>query len=462
MGNAPDNKSLRESGPRSRAPVMSPGVQDLLQDMEKSLAGGTVPLTIFNNPELYEAELEQIFGRCWVFVAHESEIPKPNDYVLRYIGEDAWIVARHSSGQVNVLFNSCMHRGTQVCRADKGNAAYFRCPYHGWTYSNAGELVGMPQRSTVYKTLELDRFGLHKAAKVESYRGLIFANLDPDCAPLAEYLGDMRWYLDLHLGLGGGGMEVVGEPNRWRIAADWKLGGDNFSGDSYHTQSLHSSISEMNLIPKGGVGTGGAFDVHVTEISGHSTSMRRTGPGTDTLFLYPAELKRELTMPDLQPEQQEMARRSMLHTGHVFPNLSFIHIPAVDRPGGEPATYLSLRQWHPKGAGRMEAWSWVLSPKVTADAYRKKAVKVAVASFSPSGNFEQDDMIVWSSISRSARSIPARRGQAYLNYQMGMEGMSEASQMPEWPGPGTAWNTNLEEGVQRTFYGHWLRRMLQR
>ena len=433
--------------------------QALLKEMERGLAEGIVPLAIFNEPELYEAELEQIFGRCWMFVAHESELPKPNDFVQRYIGEDSWIVTRGESGKVSVLFNACMHRGTQVCRGDKGNAKYFRCPYHGWTYANSGELVGMPQRSLVYKRLELEKFGLRRAAQVDSYRGLIFANLDPEAEPLADYLGDMRWYLDLHLGLGGGGMEVVGEPNRWRIAADWKLGGDNFSGDSYHTQSLHASIAEHGLIPKGGVGTGGAFDVHVAEISGHSTSMRRTGPGTDTLFGYPTELKRELTMPDLQPAQREIALGSMLHTGHVFPNLSFIHIPAVDSAGGEPATYLSLRQWHPKGAGRMEAWSWILAHKATSPDYRRKAVKVAAASFSPSGNFEQDDMSVWSSISRSARSIPSRRRQTWLNYQMGMEGMGEAKRITDWPGPGIAWNTNLEEGVQRTFYGHWLRRM---
>jgi phenylpropionate dioxygenase-like ring-hydroxylating dioxygenase large terminal subunit len=319
-------------------------------------------------------------------------------------------------------------------------------------------LVAVPQKSRAYKGLAIERLGLHRAAHVDSYRGLIFANLDPDAPPLADYLGDFRWYLDLHLGLGGG-MDVIGEPNRWRIDADWKTAAENFCGDSYHTQTLHRSISEQNLIPKGGVGTGGTFDVHITEISGHATSMRRTGPGTNTLFGYPDDLKRHLTMPDLSESQREIARGSLLHTGTVFPNLSFIHLPAIDSPERQSVSYFGLRQWQPKGPGRMEAMSWVLVPRVASADYRRRAYKASVASFGPSGNFEQDDTIVWSSIARAAKTLPARRGAAKLNFQMGMDGMSEAARLSDWPGPGEAWNTNLEEGVQRTFFRHWLRAM---
>lgn len=434
-------------------------VSAILDDVRRNLPDGFVPLNIFNNRDLYEAELEKIFGNCWLFVAHESEIPNVDDFVLRYIGEDSWIISRQEDGQIKALFNSCIHRGTQICRADKGASKYFMCPYHGWRYASNGNLVGMPQRRVAYKGLDFSKNGLHRAPHVDTYRGLIFVNLDPNAMPLGDYLGGMRWYLDLHLGLGAGGMEVIGEPNRWRIQGDWKLGGDNFAGDSYHTQTLHGSIAEANLIPSGGTGTGGSFDLHITEIDGHSTSMRRTGPGTNTVFGYPEDLKRQFDMSGLKEDQKEIARGSLLHTGHVFPNFSFIHMPSLDSPGGEQATFLSIRQWQPKGAGAMEAWSWTLVPKNASSDYKRRAVKNAVANFSPSGNFEQDDTIVWSSISRAASSILARRGLTHLNVQMGMEGISEAAITPDWPGPGIAWNTNLEEGVQRTYYHHWLRRM---
>jgi len=447
----------RATGTLATRPL-SPRLREVLDHARRHVEDGLVPLVLFNDPEIYGAELDRVFARCWIFVAHESEIANPGDYLQRAIGEDPWIVTRDAAGKIHVLFDSCIHHGAQICRGEKGNTTYFECPYHGWTYDTAGHLVAVPQKNRAYKGLATEKLGLHQAAHVDVYRGLIFANLDPEAEPLRDHLGDFRWYLDLHLGLGGG-MEVIGEPNRWRVDADWKTAAENFCGDSYHTQTLHRSIGELNLIPKGGVGTGGTFDVHITDISGHATSMRRTGPGTNTLFGYPEELKRQLTMPDLSEGQREVARGSLLHTGTVFPNLSLIHLPAIDSPNRESVSYLGLRQWQPKGPGRMEAVSWVLVPKAASADYRMRAYKASAASFGPSGNFEQDDTIVWSSVARAAKSVLARRGVAMLNFQMGMPGMSEAALLPDWPGPGTAWNTNLEEGVQRTFFRHWLQSM---
>ena len=438
---------------------MSPRLRAILDDSERAMAEGLVPLRILNDEEVYRAELDRIFGRCWVFVAHESEIPDPGDFVQRYIGEDPFIVSRDAAGDVHVLFNSCIHHGAEVCRAEKGNATQFECPYHGWTYDSAGSLIGVPQRTRAYKGFDTEGLALHRAAQIDTYRGLIFACLDPDAPSLESYLGDFRWYLDVHLGLGGGGMTVIGEPNRWRIEADWKTAAENFCGDSYHTQTLHRSISEMGLVAKGAVGSGAAFDIHVTEISGHASSLRRTGPGTDTLFGYPDPLKQSLTMPDLSEAQRDLARGSQLHVGNVFPNLSYIHIPAIDSPDRPSVTYLGLRQWQPKGPGRIEAVSWVLVPRAASEEYRQRAYKAAIASFSPSGNFEQDDAIVWSSIARNAKSILARRGIARMNFKMGLNGIGEAEIIDDWPGPGTAWDSNLEEGTQRTLFRHWLRAM---
>src|SRR5437867_3425842 len=203
-------------------PRISPRLRDLLDDVDRSLEEGLVPLRIYNDPELYELELERIFARCWVCVAHESEIPNPGDYVLRTIGEDPWIVIRDDNGDVHVLFNSCRHRGTQVCGADQGNTDLFRCPYHGWTYDNSGALVVVPERLEAYKMLDLREWGLHQAPQMDTYQGLIFACLDPEAPSLADYLGDFTWYMDLSFGMAKGGMEVVGEPNRWVMAGDWK------------------------------------------------------------------------------------------------------------------------------------------------------------------------------------------------------------------------------------------------
>lgn len=105
---------------------------------------GMIPARVYSDPEIFEVEKHQVFARAWMFMAHESEIPEPGDYVVRRIVDDSFIVVRDERWAVHVLFNMCLHRGMQVCRSEAGNASHFRCPYHAWTYKNSGDLVGVP------------------------------------------------------------------------------------------------------------------------------------------------------------------------------------------------------------------------------------------------------------------------------------------------------------------------------
>src|SRR5437762_9246241 len=157
-------------------------------DLEK----GTVDRRIFSDAEIYQLELEQIFARAWNFMAHESQIPNPGDFFQTYIGEDRVIVVRDKDGGLNALLNTCRHRGNAVCRAEEGHATSFMCTYHGWTYDLQGKLVGVPGFKDYYhEDLNRDEWGLVSAAKVDSYKGFVFATLDPEAPTLDEYLGDV-------------------------------------------------------------------------------------------------------------------------------------------------------------------------------------------------------------------------------------------------------------------------------
>ena len=88
--------------------------------------------------------MNKVFGGTWTFLAHESEVPKPNDFVRKKLGLRPIIVTRDRSGAFHALLNRCTHRGATVCRQDSGSARRFTCPYHNWSFENTGALVGVP------------------------------------------------------------------------------------------------------------------------------------------------------------------------------------------------------------------------------------------------------------------------------------------------------------------------------
>ena len=86
---------------------------------------GSLDRRIFTDEQVYQEELEKIFGRTWLNISHDSLVPNPNDFFLSYMGEDPVIVTRDSKGQLHVFLNMCRHRGNRVVRADDGNAKNF-------------------------------------------------------------------------------------------------------------------------------------------------------------------------------------------------------------------------------------------------------------------------------------------------------------------------------------------------
>ena len=97
--------------------------------------------SLYTDPRIFADELARIWYRTWVYVGHLSEIPEPGDYVRKNIGLQDVIMTRDADGRVHLLLNRCAHRANLVCEAGRGNSKSFRCPYHGWTYRNTGELI---------------------------------------------------------------------------------------------------------------------------------------------------------------------------------------------------------------------------------------------------------------------------------------------------------------------------------
>ena len=195
--------------------------------------------SLYRDPEIFEEEMDRIFNRTWVWVAHESQIAKAGDFLTTYVGRQPVIVNRDRSGQIRVMVNRCRHRGATVCEARHGNAAGFVCPYHAWTYGQDGSLRGVPLPKG-YKNFNKAEYGLVQL-RVESYAGLVFATFNHDIEPLDTYLGRAKPWIDLFMKQGGGfPVKTMGE-HRFSFPGNWKIQLENTT-DAYHFPIVHKSF----------------------------------------------------------------------------------------------------------------------------------------------------------------------------------------------------------------------------
>ena len=199
---------------------------------------------IYTEEPIFRAEMTKIFGAVWVYLAHESQIPEPDDFVRAKLGLRPIIVTRDSSGRIRALYNRCTHRGSTVCRQDSGKAKSFQCPYHGWTFLNSGKLAGVPWPDGYADDFSDAKFNLAQVPRVESYRGFIFGTLNMDAPPLADYLGPVAKPIDEWLDRHPGGRVRLCNANRLKANANWKLIYDN-SADGYHVVFSHRSLLAM-------------------------------------------------------------------------------------------------------------------------------------------------------------------------------------------------------------------------
>ncbi|MFP5517152.1 MAG: Rieske 2Fe-2S domain-containing protein, partial [Alphaproteobacteria bacterium] len=239
---------------------------DELIDVERR----EVQIRTLSDHELYDLEMERIFGKAWLLLGHETEIPNPNDFVLRSMGEDQVIVARARDGEIHVSLNVCPHRGMRVCRSDSGNLPVHRCVYHGWAFRPDGAFIGSPvEREKMHGEIRTKAELSLKKARVTVYGGLIFATWDQDGPSFEEFLGDMKWYYDMLFCRTDRGLEVLGPPQRFVLDANWKAASEQSASDGFHTLTLHQWLGEIAGFGNGDLTTS-MYGVEVTSRLGHS------------------------------------------------------------------------------------------------------------------------------------------------------------------------------------------------
>ena len=225
---------------------------------------------------------------------------------------------------------------------------------------------------------------------------------------------------------------------------NWKAGFDGF-GDDYHLITLHRSLFEIGAITIPFAAN--ILGHHVITGGGHNTTISIAPSDESAFWGYPEEFAEHYSFDKLDTLQADLARRSRVLVGTVFPNFSYLVIPLTGTAGQPANAFAQVRLWQPRGDGTMEAWSWTLVPKSASDEFREQ-------TFGSAGVFDQDDGVAGRGMNRTSTSIFGRSMK--LNYQAGFR-VGTAAPIEDWQGPGLATSHRYEENSYRYTIRQWSR-----
>ena len=345
---------------------------------------------VYSDPELFELEQKFIFERTWNFLALESQIGKPNDFVTGHIGRTPVLVARGSKGRLGAFVNVCRHKGALLCADEEGNSKYHVCPYHGWAYDSSGRNVDIKDRKTgsYPPSFDAEDHNLVPLAKLAAYRGFVFGSLSSDVPALEDFLGDMRFFIDVVADQGPDGVEFVPGRSVYTYRGNWKLQLDN-GLDPYHLTTTHLSYMDLQARRRGGAGhlearqydwakrnsaDGGTFAL----AHGHAATWLEQ-PEPEKRPIFPALSEIRARVGELRASWMLKARNV-----HVFPNMQIAD-----------AITLMLRTFRPLAPDRTEMKSWCLAPAGEAAELRAWRLCQFEDFFNPGGLATPDDTVTY-------------------------------------------------------------------
>jgi p-cumate 2,3-dioxygenase alpha subunit len=397
---------------------------------------------VFVDDAVLAQERERIFQKCWLYIAHASEL-KPGAFLTREVGGHPLILSRDRDGKLHCFYNTCSHRGAMVCRERTGSRRVFTCPYHAWSFDLTGKMVGMPG-ADAFPTdpLQDSSLDLTKVERLDEFKGFIFVCFDAAAVSLTEYLGGAAEYLAYVADHGPAGMEIVGSAQEYSVAANWKLLQEN-SADSYHGLPTHSTYFDYLRSRDGGVvrnlegmAAGGVKNLG----NGHAViwsigslpwgrPYARWVPGWGEECRTEIEALSAEIHARLGPERgQTVAHgdRNLL----IFPNLVVNDIMAV-----------TVRTFYPTRSDFMQVNSWTLGPVGESDASRERRLGNYAEFLGPAGFATPDDVEMLES---------AQRG--YANYRNAS--WNDYSRGTRRPVP-----LKTDELQMRTFWRRWAQLM---
>ncbi len=359
--------------------------------------------SLYSDPGVFDEEMCRLFGKGWVFIGHDSEIPEPGDWVTRRLGREPVILVRDLEGEIRVLANRCAHRGTTLCSAARGHARSLQCTYHGWTFSLTGELKGVPYPRGFHR--RKSDLGLDRPAQVAQYRGFVFADLGGDAGVLEGHLGaGGRELIDRLCDLSPTGR--IRLDRGWighRIDANWKMLAES-DNDAYHLGWVHASMVASAPDTYYEDAVLGAEETNpslaIDHGGGHLELDFRPSYKTDGAWLGMSPEKAEPYVRALERAHGADRARSLLRAGPphalVFPNLFLgeMNVAII-----EPVT--SSRTIHHHTAVTLEGVD---------EAFNRRLLRQSEAALGPASFIVPDDAVTAERMQRALAASTMERG----------------------------------------------------
>src|SRR5438552_9472492 len=226
----------------------------------RSAGARSLPQKYFISPDVFAEEQESIFSKEWLLVGHQSQIPKPGDYIVRQVIGESLIVIRDKDEEIRAFYNVCRHRGTRLIEHRAGEAvcghtSAIQCPYRAWSYGLDGRLIGAPHMDGV-PGFDKANYPLHPV-NLGVWEGFIFINLNDGEARLrseatarqrsGDFISLERWFAPLNGKFSHWNMSILRPAKRieYDIHANWKLMFENYS-ECYHCPGVHPMLSKVS------------------------------------------------------------------------------------------------------------------------------------------------------------------------------------------------------------------------
>ncbi len=347
----------------------------------------TLDPAYYTDPQMFERERQGLLARTWQYAGHRSQLENPGDYFTFSIAGENLFCILGRDGIIRAFYNVCQHRAHELLQGE-GNSKLIVCPYHAWTYELTGALRGGPNTASV---LGFDRRDICLTeVRIEDFNGFLFANLDPDAAPMDVWFPDVRQQL----------REYVPQiddlkPIEWveiHEACNWKISVENYS-ECYHCALNHHAFANGIIKPE-------SYDVQPQGCClRHTTECQNLDK-----MSYPVDL-------------QTNARAGEYSSWFLWPMFSFQVYPG---------NLLNTYHWRPVDAGQVTVWrGWYAADGEDTETPRRLAIQDRETTV-------EEDIRLCESVQRGLRSRGYKPGPLVVDPRCGVNSEHSIRVLQQW------------------------------